>query len=206
MEAEVTGPTVVEIETDIPCDEVEVSVHGWSRINEVPAQLERPEETPVEPVVVAASKPAAPAAPRLGELLIRKGFITEEQLAWSLADAREKGELLGVALLRRQLIFEDELARTLSDQLKIPYISILRIGVNPYVARLLPAEVGERAAAIPVKANGEVVQVVFADPTDAGAVEQVKAHLPHIEVAVAELSDIKMAWREVRQMRGVEAR
>ena len=100
-------------------------------------------------------------------------------------------------LLREQLIFEDELARTLSQQLSIPYICIMQIGVNPYVARLLPVDVGEAAAAIPVKASERSVQVVFADPTDPRALAAVRAHLPEIEVAVAELSDIRAAWRSI---------
>jgi len=196
VQAEVRGATAVEVETDIPFAEVEEWVDGWSQVNDVPARLEQP--------VAAPAPRQAPLlkGPRLGELLIRKGFVTEDQLKWALADSRHTGELLGVVLLRRQLIFEDELARTLSDQLMIPYVSLMRIGVNAFVARLLPIEVGERVAAIPVRTSGETVHVAFADPTDSDAVGQVQAILPDIEVCVAELSDIKMAWREVRRVTG----
>src|SRR5262245_59053025 len=111
VQAEVRGATAVEVETDIPFAEVEEWVDGWSQVNDVPARLEQP--------VAAPAPRQAPLlkGPRLGELLIRKGFVTEDQLKWALADSRHTGELLGVVLLRRQLIFEDELARTLSDQL-----------------------------------------------------------------------------------------
>jgi hypothetical protein len=53
-----------------------------------------------------------------------------------------------------------------------------------------------------VRTSGETVHVAFADPTDSDAVRQVQAILPEIEVCVAELSDIKMAWREVRRVTG----
>jgi hypothetical protein len=43
------------------------------------------------------------------------------------------------------------------------------------------------------------VQVVFADPTDPQAYAAVREHLPHIDVAVAELSDIRLAWRTIAQ-------
>jgi hypothetical protein len=109
-------------------------------------------------------------------------------------------------LLREQLIFEDELARTLSVQLSIPYIGIKQIGVNPYVARLLPADVGEAVAAIPVRDGTKSVQVVFADPTDPRALDAVRRHLPEIEVAVAELSDIRLAWRTIAGERESAAR
>jgi hypothetical protein len=104
------------------------------------------------------------------------------------------------------MIFEDELARTLSEQLSIPYLSIMRIGVEPYAARLLPPEVGQAAAAIPVRTSGATVHVAFADPTDPAAISAVRAHLPNIEIAVAELSDIRSAWREVARLRGISAR
>jgi hypothetical protein len=194
VEAEVRGATSVEVATDIPCAEVVERVNGF------PARLERP--AAAEPAGAAPKRAPLLKGPRLGELLIRKGFISEDQLKWALADAQHSGELLGVVLLRRQLIFEDELARTLSDQLMIPYVSLMRIGVNAFVARLLPIEVGERVAAIPVRTSGETVHVAFADPTDSDAVRQVQAILPEIEVCVAELSDIKMAWREVRRVTG----
>jgi hypothetical protein len=57
-----------------------------------------------------------------------------------------------------------------------------------------------------VRAIGGTVHVAFADPTDPRAISAVREHLPKIEVAVAELSDIRLAWREVAQMRGTPVR
>jgi hypothetical protein len=136
--------------------------------------------------------------PRLGSLLITKGFITEAQLELGLNESRETGEMLGALLLRKQWIFEEELARTLSEQLALPYLSIGRIGVNPNVARLMPRDLGVNVGAIPVRSDAELVQVAFADPTDPKALEAVNGHLRNISMAVAELSDIRLAWREVR--------
>ena len=103
------------------------------------------------------------------------------------------------------MIFEDELARTLSEQLSIPYLSIMRIGFDSYAARLLPPEVGAAVAAIPVRITGSTVHVAFADPTDPQAISAVREHVPKIEIAVAELSDIRLAWREVARLRGLPA-
>lgn len=192
------GDDAVEFATDAPEQEIDDWVASWVDANGTVVQLAKVEQPPRRLVPLL---PAASGAPRLGELLVRKAFITEEQLAWALGEARATNELLGIVLLREQMIFEDELARTLSQQLSIPYIGIMQIGVNPYVARLLPAEVGEAFAAIPVRAGEESVQVVFADPTDPQALAAVREHLPRIDVAVAELSDIRLAWRTIAQGR-----
>jgi type IV pilus assembly protein PilB len=144
----------------------------------------------------AAAAATPPPRPRLGELLIRKGFIDEAQLAQALGEAQTTGELLGVVLLRTRMIFEDELARTLSEQLSVPYINIAHLGVDAAVVRLMPPEVGMSAAAIPVRMRSDGVQVAFGDPTDPKALTAVEAHLPRISLAVAELSQIKRAWQK----------
>lgn len=193
--ADARGPDAVEFETDVPDHELDEWVASWVNANRVVVQL-APVERP--PRRLLPFQPRT-ETPRLGELLVRKGFITEEQLAWALGEARATNTLLGIVLLREQMIFEDELARTLSEQLDVPYVSVLRIGIDPYVVRLLPAEAGEAAAAIPVRVVDSTVQVAFADPTDERALSIVSAHLPRITVGVAELSDIRLAWREVER-------
>src|SRR5581483_4352930 len=149
--AEVCKPTEVELTTEFLGSELAKYLADWIRVVDVPAKF------------VLRGAP-----------LVRKGFVSEEQIEVALNESRETGEMLGSCLLRKGLIFEEELARTLSDQLTVPYLSIGRIGVNAEVARLLPREVGERFGAIPVRAEeGGAVQVAFADPTDPDALEAV---------------------------------
>jgi Type II secretion system (T2SS), protein E, N-terminal domain len=77
-------------------------------------------------------------------------------------------------------------------------VSIGRVGVNEEAARLVPRDIGERAAAIPVRVDRGSVQVAFADPTDPAAVEAIARYVDNVQVVVAELSDIRLAWRAVR--------
>lgn len=189
--ADLRGPTTVELVVAEADDhDVEDYVSSWANINQIALQLSRADRA-----ALFLLPPAGP--PRLGELLTKKGLISDEDLAWALGEARATGTLLGIVLLRERLIFEDELARVLSEQFEIPYINIRLIGVNPSVARLLPASVGAAAAAIPIRWEGETVLVGFADPTDPQALAAVMKHLPNLSTAVVELSDIKLAWREV---------
>jgi hypothetical protein len=200
LSAEVRGPTFVEVEADAPEDVMSAHIASWTTVTGVPARLEGRGAGRGSAAMLVPPPPEA-GPPRLGTLLVRKGMITEEQLAHALTEARETNDLVGRVLLKHQWIFEDELARTLSEQLDIPYVSIMRIGVNAEVARLLPTDVGQELAAIPVRWRGEAIQVAFADPTDQRALSGVQQHLPKIDVAVAALSDIMLAWRTVTQAR-----
>ena len=100
-------------------------------------------------------------------------------------------------LIRNGWVFEEELAQTLATQWQIPYVSLMRIGVDSSTASLLPRAIGLRFGMIPVRANGSSVQVAFADPSDEEALETTRRYLPSIDLAVAELSDIEMMWRSI---------
>jgi len=193
VSASLTAPGVVGLTSAEDEMTLKEFTHNWVRLNGVAAAF-----GPAEPVVEAHALPT-PASwrPKLGEVLRRKGLITEQQLEAGLIRAKATGELLGVVLLKMGFIFEEELARTLSEQLAIPYVSISRVGFDRSATRLLPPDVGTKLAAIPVRLAGDAVQVAFADPTDPTALEGVQAHVRRVQVAVAELSDIKSAWRQV---------
>jgi hypothetical protein len=156
-----------------------------------------PEEAPPRFEVVPRTSTAA-MPPRLGDLLVGKGFLTQEQLAEALVEAKETGDRVGRVLLRKNFVFEPELARTLSEQWALPYLNLSVISVDRHAARLLPYEIGTQFAAIPVRYLDGAVQVAFADPSDGEALAAVREHIPAIAPGVAELSDIASAWRTLR--------
>lgn len=183
----------------------EECLQKWAAVNGSDAQV----------VPAAASAPASPPAdlfeilprehprqgappPRLGDLMVGKGYITEEQLAAGLVESRSTGERLGRVLVRNGWAYEQDLARALSEQWALPFVNIALVGVDGAAIQLLPPEVGLEAHAIPVRFVDGAVQVAFADPSDPGSLAAVREHIASIAPAVAEYSDIEMAWRSAR--------
>jgi hypothetical protein len=195
VDADLSGPASLDLTTAAPAATLRELLAVWERVTDAPAALIGDSGLRSN----TQTGPAQPARPRLGELLVRHGFITEQQATFAVNEARETGLLVGVVLLRQQLIFEDELARTLSKQLEIPYVSVMRVGIDYSVASLVPPDVGESACAIPVRMDAAGVLVAFADPTDPGALAAIREHVPQFQLAVGELSDIAMAWRTARE-------
>ena len=135
---------------------------------------------------------------RLGDLLISKGLINEDQLAQALVESRRAGDVLGRVLVRHGSIYESELARVLAEQWSIPYVNLASVGVDRSALILLPRDVGVRYAAVPVRFVGSELRVAFADPSDPESVSEVQARLAApVEPAIAELSDIDAIWRSV---------
>ena len=184
-----------------PGDDVDAAsfLRTWAAANDVNAStVAAPANVAAvpPPKLEVAPKGANPFDPpvRLGDLMVSKGFIDTDQLSEALVESKQTGELVGRVLLRRGWVFEDELARALAEQWKLPYVRLSSVGVDYSVMRLLPRDVGMKFAAVPVRFVGDGVVVAFADPSDPGALAAVREHLPSIQLAVAEFSDIRMLW------------
>jgi Type II secretion system (T2SS), protein E, N-terminal domain len=174
---------------------------SWAGTAAAPAAAAKPPTASVQPIAAATKAPAVDAffaaRPRLGDLLVGRGLITPQQLADSLVESRNSGELLGRVLIRNGHVFEDELARTLAAQLDLPYVNLRMTGVEHGVARMVPPEEGLRVGAIPIGYRGARVCVAFADPSDETAHDVVQRHVGTFDMAVADMSDIDLAWRTV---------
>ena len=182
------GRDVVFVESaDLDLD---AYLESWTTINETQVSVAREGAT-----LVPAVGQVSAARPRLGDLLLAKGMITQAQLDEGLAESYASGVLLGRVLLRHRWIFEDELARTLAEQLDLPYVNLRHTGVDRALARMVPLEVGMHFAAIPIGFQRDRVRVAFADPIDDKAHQAVTAHFAHFDRVVSELSDIEQALR-----------
>jgi hypothetical protein len=136
------------------------------------------------------------ARPRLGSILLEKGWITHERLDAALEQARLTGMRLGETLLSRGWLFEPELASALAEQASLRYVDLVRHPLDPKVARLLPLEVARRMFAVPVRFTDDGrVEVAVADPADADqeVLERVLGRT--VELVVGERSAIQDAWR-----------
>ena len=103
---------------------------------------------------------------RLGELLIKEGRLTEEQLQQALARQKQTGRRLGAVLQDLGLVRDDVIARLLSHQLALPYFEPDPDQVDFVVAKRLPELQARRLRALPVGQMGDKVRVVASDPTD----------------------------------------
>ena len=61
---------------------------------------------------------------RLGELLVRNGLITDDQLSKALGEQQSSGGRLGSSLVKLGFISEDELSAFLSKQYGVPSVNL----------------------------------------------------------------------------------
>jgi len=117
---------------------------------------------------------AAAGGERLGDLLVRAGLITPDQLHKALQEQRATGHRLGFLLVRMGLVEETEITKMLARQYRMPAVDLSRFEVDPKILRLVPAELSVKHVVLPLKRDGRTLTVAMADPTNVAAVDDLK--------------------------------
>ncbi|MGD9014576.1 MAG: hypothetical protein PVI33_00935 [Candidatus Omnitrophota bacterium] len=104
---------------------------------------------------------------RLGQILLKEGVITEEDLAKALKIQTEQGGLLGEILLESGLILPRDIERVLFLQYGegFPFI-LLPEGrfIDLDIIRLVPRYIAERYCLIPFSRYQNILTVVVSNP------------------------------------------
>ena len=119
---------------------------------------------------------AAPvvAIERIGDLLVREGIITREQLARALEEQKQNGTRVGYNLVKLGFIQENELTKMLARQYKMPAIDLARFEVDPKIAKMIPGDLATKNLVIPLKRDGRTLTIAMADPTNLGVLDDLK--------------------------------
>ncbi len=106
---------------------------------------------------------------RLGDCLVQKGMITEEQLQEALTKQKEAGTKLGETIVDMGLVSEMEMIDILVDQLGIEYVDLRKEKINEEVAKILKEDFMRKNAILPYGYDElvpNVIKVAMADPMD----------------------------------------
>jgi type IV pilus assembly protein PilB len=133
---------------------------------------------------------------KLGQLLVKKRIIDEDQLRAVLARQKGEGARLGEMLVRLGLVSKRDVLSSLATQPGFLLDSVALAQVKPAVAQLIPRRVAERLTCIAVALDGERLSVAMADPLDFSAIEQISAITgTDVEPLLAGSSDVELAIR-----------
>ncbi len=120
------------------------------------------------------SAAAAGGSERIGDLLVKEGLISREQLQKALDEQRQSGTRVGYNLIKLGFIQENELTRTLARQYKMPAVDLSKFEVDPKIIKLVPADLATKNLVLPLKRDGRTLTVAMADPTNMGVIEDLK--------------------------------
>src|SRR5438445_115039 len=129
----------------------------------------------------AHQKLGQPVNRRLGDLLVADGLLTPAQLQKALGEQRGSTEKLGSILIKLGFINEEQLIGFLSRQYGVPSITLAQLEIDPAVLRLVPAPTARKYEVIPVRKMGNSLAVAMADPTNVFALDDI-AFMTNLQV------------------------
>ncbi len=152
------------------------------------------------------------AYPRLGDLLVSSGVISQEQLGQALARQKETKKRLGEALIDDGIITEQQLIDTLRLQLGIEFVDLSTVEPDPQLVDVLPRNIAKKYGVTPVRLHGNTLYLAMSDPLNFMAQEEVRVATHHrvvpmittadgIERANASLYGGEGAQRAIQDMR-----
>ena len=111
---------------------------------------------------------------RLGDLLIKEGLITKDQLDKALAEQRASGTRLGYNLVKLGFVQETEITKMLARQYRMPAVDLARFEVDPKIVKMIPGDIALKHLVLPLKREGRTLTVAMADPTNMGVIDDLK--------------------------------
>jgi type IV pilus assembly protein PilB len=124
--------------------------------------------------MAAPTTVAAGQSERIGDMLLREGLITKEQLQKALDEQRATGSRVGYSLVKMGFVDETELTRMLARQYRMPAVDLTKFEVDARIAKLIPAELATKHLILPLKRDGRTLTVAMADPTNLGVIDDLQ--------------------------------
>ncbi len=133
---------------------------------------------------------------RLGDLLVKRGYLSEEQLQIVLDEQRSSrgAKLLGELLVERSWASEEQVLECLAVELGLPYVKLDTRLFDAKIVDTLPRDVIEKHTVLPLFKVRNTLTVAVSEPTNVFLAEQLA------EVAKCEIQIVIAAAKDIRRM------
>lgn len=119
-----------------------------------------------------------------GERLLETGLINQRQLAQALQAQQSTGEQLGRLLVRLGYVSEEQLVRLLCEDAGIPYSDLSDVVPDPAALAAVPEQLARSNLIFPIRIEDGRLVVALADPFDVAALTSVERTSGRPTVAV----------------------
>jgi len=138
---------------------------------------------------------------RLGEFLVKEGYITSIQLDKAISVQRQEGGRLGEILIKLGMIKEEQVISALGKQLNMPYFTLgtgmLKPARDQGLEHLIPQEFAYKNSVLPLSRMLKSLTVAMSDPLDLLLIDSLRKLTGNeINPVLATKSDIIKAIEE----------
>lgn len=106
--------------------------------------------------------------------LVDSGLITPNQLAVARVTQKNLGGDLGHILVKKGFVTEEQLVQFLSEQLQVPYVDLKDVSIDVKLTKFIPASLAKKFNLIPISKHEDMLTVALSDPMDLFALDDIK--------------------------------
>jgi len=111
---------------------------------------------------------------KIGEFLLDESRITQEQLQSALEVQKKEPGKLGSILIRLGYVTEEDIAQALSKQFGYPSINLSKFDIDEKVLELIKPEMARKHIVMPVHRIGSILTLAMADPSNLFVQEEIR--------------------------------
>ena len=111
---------------------------------------------------------------QLGELLLERGIITQDQLKIAIDYQKVNKGLLGEILVDLRFATETDIAQALTSQYGFPYLPLSNYEIDPEVIKSVPEHICCQFCLIPIDKIGKSLTLAMSNPLNVQAAEDVE--------------------------------
>lgn len=131
---------------------------------------------------------------KLGQLLVSKELITEDQLTQAIDAQKKDGGRIGSNLIKIGVLTEEDLVQFLSQQYGVPSVNLATMEIDSSMIKFIPFDVAHKYQIFPISKNGATLKLAMTDPSNVFAIDDVKFMTGYeVEPVVASESAIQEA-------------
>ena len=101
---------------------------------------------------------------KIGEILIERGLITDNELDFALDMQKLSHEKLGEVLISNKICTPENIAQALATQLGVEYVDLNKRNISSEMTRVVKRNTAKQHHLVPLQKQGDVIYVAMEDP------------------------------------------
>jgi len=149
---------------------------------------------PTQPPAVKSDRVSPERTVRIGDLLLERGMITQEQIAQALAHQKDKGhkKLLGEVLVELKIVSEEQVMEVLAEAYDVPFARISPKLADPKIIEILPRDFLEKNCVLPLFVVNKKLTIALHEPTNVFLIEEIgRLSECTVQIVAATTKDIR---------------
>ena len=100
------------------------------------------------------------------DVLIKKGLLSEDQIAEAKSLQQQTGAKIQDALVKLGYVSQDDIMSAIAEHSGLKFVNLTDMTIPPSIIEMVPESVARENVVIPLNEENSILQIVMSDPSD----------------------------------------